>query len=201
MTKLLVATQNRGKVKEFSQLLGDLADITWLSLWDVALGDIDVEETGSTFEENAALKAQAYSQASGLITLADDSGLVVDALNGAPGIYSARYGAPDVSSDQGRYELLLKNLAALNAPDRSARFVCAIAIGIPHQPVQIVKGFVEGTIAAAPRGENGFGYDPIFLLPDGRTMAEIPAEEKNAISHRGNALKVALPILRQILAD
>jgi XTP/dITP diphosphohydrolase len=197
--RLLVATQNRHKIKEFSELLADLPDITWLSLDDVGLAGLDVAETGTTFAENAALKAQAYCQASGLVTMADDSGLIVDALDGAPGVYSARYGGPAVTTDRERYELLLKNLAAIPQAKRTARFACVVAIAVPGQPIEFAYGTVEGHIADGPRGNNGFGYDPVFLLPDGRTLAEYTSPEKNQISHRARALQAALPILRRVL--
>lgn len=203
MTALLVATQNMGKLNEYRQMLSELQAVEWLSLTDVGLETMDVEETGTTFAENAQLKAYHYQQASGLITLADDSGLVVDALDGAPGVYSARYGAPIVSSDVGRYELLLENLKDTPINKRTARFMCVIAIALPNQAmndIQTVQGSVEGRIAFAPRGTNGFGYDPIFELPDGRMIAELPPYEKNAISHRGNALMKALPVLKEYLS-
>lgn len=198
-TRLLVASQNQGKVREFSVLLSGLGDIEWLSLKDVGLGQMEVEETGATFEENARLKAEAYSQASGLLTLADDSGLVVDVLDGAPGIYSARYGAPELKTDANRYTFLLKNLAGIPHEKRTARFVCVVAIALPNEPIQFARGTVEGHIAEEPRGSYGFGYDPVFLLPDGRHLAEVPPDEKQFLSHRGHALHHALPILRQYL--
>lgn len=199
MTDLLVATQNRGKLDEYRDMLDALGDINWLSLWDVGLAEMEVEESGSTFEENARLKAATYVEAAGIFTLADDSGLVVDALEGAPGVYSARYGAPAVTTDQERYALLLHNLQNVPHAKRTARFVCVIAIAPPGQPIQLASGSVEGHIATAPHGSNGFGYDPVFLLPDGRTMAQLPPDEKHVISHRGNALRDALPILRKLL--
>jgi len=199
MTDLLVATQNRGKLDEYRDMLNELGDINWLSLWDVGLAGMEVEESGSTFEENARLKAVAYAEATGIFTLADDSGLMVDALDGAPGIYSARYGAPAAGSDQERYDLLLHNLQGVPHEKRTARFVCVIAMASPGQPVHFAPGSVEGHIATAPRGEHGFGYDPVFLLPDGRTMAQLSPDEKHIISHRGNALRAALPILRELL--
>lgn len=202
MIQLLVATQNRGKVKEYRELLADLgAEISWLSLWDVGLGDMDVEETGSTFEENARIKAAAYREVSGLITLADDSGLCVDIIDGDPGIYSARYGSPDVTTDQGRYELLLENLKHVPPERRSARFECVVAIAPPGQDIEVAHGKIEGYIAAAPRGEHGFGYDPVFQLPNGRTMAELTPNEKHLISHRARALGAALPILKRLLEE
>ncbi len=192
--KLLVATQNKGKLAEYRELLADI-DAEWVDLQEVGLGTMEVEETGNTFAANAILKARAYSEASGLLTLADDSGLVVDALNGAPGIYSARYGAPEVTTDKGRYEKLLSHLQDVPMEKRTARFKCVVALAAPEQEVLTAEGTLEGKIAFAPRGNHGFGYDPIFLLPDGRTLAELPPEEKNRISHRSNALENAHTLL------
>jgi len=186
--KLLVATTNPGKLGEYRDMFTDLA-VEWVSLRDVGLADMDVEETGTTFEENARLKADAYCRASGLVTLADDSGLVVDALNGEPGVYSARYGAPSAQSDQDRYTLLLSKLAGVPDAQRSARFVCVVAVAAPHTATITAQGALAGSIGYAPRGTNGFGYDPIVIIPDGRTVAELPPAEKHAISHRGNALR------------
>lgn len=198
MTQLLVATGNPGKLKEYQELLSDL-DVEWVSLKDVGLGDMDVDETGDSFEANAILKAQTYCQASGIITLADDSGLVVDALDGRPGIYSARYGAPQVTTDEGRYLKLLGDMESVPDAARTARFVCVVAIAVPNRTVQTVRGEFEGKIGYAPRGNNGFGYDPVFVVDDGRALAELLPEEKHRISHRGLALKKAHPILRALL--
>ena len=192
--KLLVATGNPGKLVEYRELLDDL-QVEWVSLADVGLGDMDVEETGTTFEANARLKAESYCRASGLLTLADDSGLVVDALNGAPGLYSKRYGAPELVTDQDRYQRVLAQLKDVPEEQRTARFVCVVAIAAPTGEVRVAEGRVEGHIAHAPRGTNGFGYDPIFRLPDDRTLAELSSREKNPISHRGVALANAHPIL------
>ena len=196
--KLLVATGNPGKLNEFRTLLSDL-DVEWVSLKDVGLEGMEIEETGATFAENASLKARAYCDASGVITLADDSGLVVDALNGAPGIYSARYGAPEIKTDIERYEKVLKEIE--NVPDekRTARFICMVAVATPDGKSFIAEGRFEGRLARAPRGENGFGYDPIFITADGRTSAELPPEEKNRISHRGRALQAIKPILMRLV--
>lgn len=196
--KLLVATTNPGKLKEYKELLSDLS-VEWVSLPDVGLGNMDVEETGSTFEENAILKAKAYCAASGLITLADDSGIEVDALNGAPGIYSARYGAPEVKTDQGRLEKLQRDVKDVPDEQRTARFICVVAIALPDGEVHTAKGRWEGRLAYAPRGTNGFGYDPIFITADGRTSAELAPEEKNRISHRALALEAAHPYLRSVI--
>ncbi len=197
-SKLLVATRNKHKVEEYKEMLAELGDITWLSLWDVKLDALEVDETGATFEANARLKAIAYCNASGLITLADDSGLVVDALNGEPGVYSARYGAPDAVTDQARYRLLLHNLRGVSYHRRTARFKCVVAIATPDGDINTVAGSVEGHIADAPCGNNGFGYDPVFMLDNGQTMAQLPSHEKHRISHRGRALQAALPILRAL---
>jgi XTP/dITP diphosphohydrolase len=157
-----------------------------------------VEETGTTFEANARLKAEAYASLSGLVTLADDSGIEVAALGGEPGVYSARYGGEGLN-DVDRYQLLLRNLAAKASSDRSARFVCVIALAGTNFETITVEGTVDGVIAHEPHGEFGFGYDPIFFLPDrNRTTAEIAPEEKNRISHRGQAAQMIRPYLAQI---
>lgn len=196
--KLLVASTNPGKLTEFRQLMADLP-VEWLSLADVGLKRMDVEETGDTFAANAILKAQAYSAASGLPTLADDSGLVVDALNGAPGVYSARYGptAPE------RNTRLLSALDGIPLEKRTARFVCVIAARLPDGVLITAEGTVEGWVGlpgSVPRGENGFGYDPVFEMGNGKTMAELLSAEKNTISHRGRALAKLYPILRCLFA-
>lgn len=196
--KLLVATTNRGKLAEYRELLADI-DVEWVDLQDVGLGTMEVAETEDTFAANAILKARAYCEASGLLTLADDSGLVVDALEGAPGVYSARYGAPEVTTDRGRYEKLLAALQDVPLEKRTARFKCVVALAAPDQEIVTVEGKIEGRIAFSPRGSNGFGYDPVFLLSDGRTLAELPSAEKNRISHRGNALEKAQPLLIELI--
>ena len=203
MPQFLVATQNKHKLQEYRELLDELGDIEWLTLADVGLGEMDVEENGHSFAENARIKAWAYHQASGLITFADDSGLVVDAVGGEPGIYSARYGAPDAVTDADRYNLLLQKMADVPIDQRQCRFMCVVAMATSqHQSMAelpVAVGKVEGTLGYAPRGTNGFGYDPIFQLPDGRMLAELPSAEKNQISHRGDALRNALPLLRELL--
>lgn len=183
MPKLLIATTNAGKRDEYRALLAALP-FEIVALTDVGLGTMDVDETGTTFFENALLKARAYQVASGLITLADDSGIVVDALGGAPGVYSARY-APTVAE---RNAKLLAALEQTPAEQRTARFMCIIAVLTPAQTLIAGEGKVEGHIAYAPRGTFGHGYDPVFELPDGRTMAQLPQDEKNMLSHRGRAL-------------
>ncbi len=193
MNKLLIASSNAGKLTEFREMLNDFP-VTWVSLADVGLAELAVEETGDTFEANALLKARAYATASGLPTLADDSGIVVDALNGAPGVYSARY-APTAEA---RNAKLLKALEGVPHIQRTARFVAVIALVMPEGITVTSEGRVEGYVADAPRGTNGFGYDPVFLLDDGRAFAELPTAEKNLISHRGRALAKLQPILRCI---
>ena len=185
---LLVATSNAGKLRELRSLLGDLP-FDLLSLADFPKIEF-VEETGSTFAENAALKASGYARQAKALTLADDSGLVVDALGGRPGVHSARYICSDATYPE-RIALLLAELANAKNPDRIARFVCAMTVGTESgEIVFATEKICEGRIAAAARGTGGFGYDPIFV-PDGydQTFAELPSEIKNQISHRGRALQ------------
>lgn len=188
--KLLVATGNQGKAREIRRMLGDLP------YQIVTLADLDnppeVEETGSTFLENAMIKAAAYSEFSGMLTLADDSGLVVDALGGAPGVYSARF-AP---TDDERIEKLLGMLEEVPDEKRTARFVCAMALSNPTGEMNFRLGTVEGVIIREKRGDGGFGYDPVFFVPEaGKTMSEMTAEEKNEISHRARAFAEIKEIL------
>jgi XTP/dITP diphosphohydrolase len=190
MQKILIATTNQGKIGEIREVMADIP-VEWVSLVDVGLGDMDVEETGDTFAANALLKANAYSKASGLTSLADDSGIAVDALDGAPGIYSARYGP----NPQARNEKLLNVLKDVPHEKRTAQFVSVIALVTRDGITITTEGIVEGHVAPEPCGTNGFGYDPVFLLDDGRTMAELSSVEKNAISHRGRALAKLHPIL------
>ena len=200
MTKLLVATHNKGKVTEFAEMLQDM-EIEWLSLDDLGVTE-DVEETGHTFRENSVLKAQAYAAISGLLTLADDSGLEVDALNGAPGVYTARYGGEGLTDVQ-RYEKLLDDIKDVPEPQRTARFRCVIVLAAPDGTLLGESdGVCEGRIAQAPVGDNGFGYDPVFYLPAfGQTMAQLTASQKHQISHRGRALQAIAPRLRAVLQD
>ena len=199
MKKLLVATHNRGKLREYKELLSDLP-VTLIYLDDVGIHQ-DVPETGHTFEENALQKATAYARLSGLLTLADDSGLEVDALGGAPGIHSARYAGPN-ATDEDRIRKLLTELRHVPPEERTARFRCVIAVATPEGATYTAEGTVEGRIVDTPRGSHGFGYDPIFLLPDrGQTMAELPPEEKNRISHRARAAQAIKPVLRRLLED
>ena len=197
--QLLVATHNEGKVREFYHLLGDVPfSLTSLKVLGVSH---DVEETGTTFQQNAIIKAQAYSELTGLLTLADDSGLEVDALGGEPGIYSARYGG-DGLSDEGRVELLLHNMRGVPWNLRTARFRCVIAIAAAEAGPLTVEGAVEGIIQYEPMGDGGFGYDPIFYLPQmGMTTAQLPMDRKNALSHRGQAAQKAATLLREWTAS
>ena len=182
--KLVLASKNPKKLKEMNEILSALGIEVCLQA-DVGV-DIDVEETGTTFEENSLLKAKAVMEASGLPAIADDSGLCVDALNGAPGVYSARYGGEGLD-DVGRYRLLLENMRGM---PRAAKFVSVITCCFPNGDVITSRGECPGTIAFAPQGEGGFGYDPIFFVPKlKKTFAQLTAEEKNAISHRGKALE------------
>ena len=186
--KLLIATHNAGKLAELRVLLRSVP-YALVSLTDVGIA-ADVEETGSTLEANAALKATTYARLAGLPTLADDSGLEVDALNGAPGVRSARYAGLD-ATDADRITKLLANLAAHPQP-WTARFRCVIAIAAPNGVIERHEGACEGVIISQPRGDNGFGYDPVFLLPEyGRTMAELSDAHKNRISHRAIAVQKA----------
>lgn len=193
---LLIATRNSKKKKELQEILGDL-NIRLLTLDDIP--EIpEVEEDGQTFEENAIKKASVTAVLSGYITLADDSGLVVDALGGDPGVYSARYAGVG-SSDEDNNEKLLNMLATLKEQDRTARFICVIAICTPQGSINTVQGSCEGKILFSPSGQGGFGYDPLFI-PEGfdKTFAELAAVEKNKISHRGKALQEAKPILEEL---
>jgi len=202
LTKLLVGTNNPGKVREYEELLSDLPgtlEITFPAQEGLAL---DVEESGDTFEENARIKALAYAQASGLPSLADDSGLEVDALGGAPGVHSARYAGP-ASNDVDRYRKLLDALSHVPAGQRAARFRCVVALALPDGTLHTAGGTCEGEIGFAPRGEHGFGYDPVFIVAgyDGRTLAELPSDVKNEISHRARALAAIQPVLRKLLRE
>ena len=185
MMKLVLASKNEKKLKEMNEILSALGVEVCLQA-DVGV-DVDVEETGTTFEENSMLKAKAVMEASGLPAVADDSGLCVDALNGGPGVYSARYGGEGLD-DTGRYKLLLASMPRGAA--RTARFVSVITCCFPGGDVLTARGECPGTIAFAPMGEGGFGYDPVFFLPKlKKTFAQLSPEEKNAVSHRGKALE------------
>ena len=193
--KLVLASKNPKKLKEMNEILSGMGVEVCLQA-DAGI-DIDVEETGTTFEENSLLKAKAVMEASGLPAIADDSGLCVDALNGAPGVYSARYGGEGLD-DAGRYRLLLSSMPA--GKPRTAKFVSVITCCFPNGDVLTARGECPGTIAFAPMGEGGFGYDPVFFLPKlKKTFAQLSAEEKNAISHRGRALEAFQAKLEEYL--
>jgi XTP/dITP diphosphohydrolase len=193
MRALLLATSNPHKLEEFRAIFVDLP-LRLFSLNDLQL-DIEVEETGTTFAENAELKARTYAQASGLLTLADDSGLEIDALRGDPGVQSARYLGRETSYEE-RFSRILQQLKGLPMDQRTARFRCAIALAEPSGNTRVVEGAIEGVIADSPRGKNGFGYDPIFYLPEfGKTFAELAPEHKNRISHRARAAQSARELL------
>ncbi len=194
--KLLLATNNQGKVGEYRELLGGLP-FELITPGDIGV-DGHVEETGQTFTENARLKAWTLCERSGLLTLADDSGLEVDALNGEPGIRSARYAGPD-ATDRDLVAKLLSNLRGVAPEKRGARFRCVIAIAVPGGRVYTRSGNCHGRISEGPRGGFGFGYDPVFLVPElGLTMAELPARTKNRLSHRGRAVRQARRVLRAL---
>ena len=183
--KIIAATKNKNKLREFGEILKGFEIISQ----EEAGVDIDVEETGATFEENSLLKAKAIFEATGITAIADDSGLCVDALGGDPGVYSARYGGEGYD-DEGRVQLLLKNMKEIPQEKRTARFVCAITM-VGKEGIITARGECEGRIDYSPKGENGFGYDPVFFVEKyGKTMAEISSEEKNSISHRGKALEI-----------
>ncbi len=183
--KFVLATHNPGKLKEMSAILAELG-VEVVGPAELGI-DVEVEETGTTFAENAMLKAQAICAASGLPAIADDSGLCVDALNGGPGVYSARYGGEGLD-DRGRTMLLLQNMRGQTT--RAAHFACAICCVFPNGDTLTAEGRCDGAIAFAPMGEGGFGYDPVFLVPEkAKTFSQLTAEEKNAISHRGKALR------------
>jgi len=199
MPKLLVATRNRGKAEEYRRLLRRLP----FQLTDLVEEGIDLEvpETGASMEENVTLKATAYARASGLVTLADDSGLEVRALGGEPGVRSARY-AGEGASDRERVDFLLGRMANLPREKRGARFRCVIGVATPQGRVELVQGQCRGIMAFEPRGEHGFGYDPVFYIPRlGRTMAELSLEDKNRVSHRARAARKARAVLRQLYKE
>ena len=199
MSNILVATHNVGKQKEIWALLNEIP-AQLIAPDDLNL-DLRVKETGSTYAENAALKALAYAKASGLISLADDSGLEVDALDGLPGLHSARFAPWTGATDADRRALLLERLQA-KTPPWIARFRCIVAVATPSGETQFAQGICPGVIISEERGQKGFGYDPIFLLPElGKTMAELDMQEKNRLSHRGRAVRAAYPILLEMLKN
>lgn len=204
--KILVATTNPGKLKEFSELLGDVGSgILWLCLKDFPRVS-EVVEDGSTFARNAQKKALGYAKATGLWTLADDSGLVIDALDGQPGVLSARFATDECPSDdrkildKANYKKVLRLLKHVPEPQRTARFMCHLCLADEKEILLETAGTVEGVINHAPLGENGFGYDPVFYIPSlKKTAAQLENHEKNKISHRGNAIEKLKPMLESTL--
>ncbi len=193
MEKLIFATGNENKMKEIRMILADCG-YEILSMKEAGI-QADIVEDGSTFEENAIIKATAISKLCGCLVLADDSGLEIDYLNKEPGIYSARYMGEDTSYDI-KNAALIERLNGVPDEQRTARFVCAIAAAFPDGRVEVKRGNIEGRIAYEPAGENGFGYDPIFYVPEfGKTTAQLDPEEKNKVSHRGNALRLIREVL------
>ena len=194
--KVVLASKNPHKLVEISKITERFGfELVLQSELGV---DIDVEETGTTFEENSLIKAKAVMEATGLPALADDSGICVDALGGAPGVYSARYGGDESLDDWGRLQLLLKNMEDVPDGQRQAKFVCVITMVTPDGQTIQARGEIHGQILRQARGENGFGYDPIFYYPPmGMTTAEMSAEDKNKVSHRANALKVFYEKLKE----
>ena len=195
MKRIIFATGNEGKMKEIREILGDL-DYEILSMKEAGI-DMDIVEDGSTFEENAIIKAKAVMERTGQLALADDSGLEIDELNKEPGIYSARYMGEDTP-----YEIknrnLIERMKGVKGKDRSARFVCVIAAAFPDGEIITTRGTIEGVIAEEPAGENGFGYDPIVYVPEyGMTTGQMDPDAKNAISHRGKALTAMKKILEE----
>ena len=206
--KILVATTNPGKMAELSELLGETgADIEWVSLREFP--DVsEVEEDGDTFAANARKKALGYAKATGLWTIADDSGLVIDALNGRPGVYSARFAADECDSsdrkamDVANYQKVLRLLKNVPQEQRTARFKCCLCLAGNDEILLEADGAVEGVMNDGPVGDNGFGYDPIFYIPKlHKTAAQLENHEKNLISHRGNAIKKFKPLLEKLLKD
>ncbi len=201
---LLIATNNPGKLREFRDLLRNLwpdfpLEIVSLSEANIAL---EPQESGHTFAENAVFKARLFAAHSGLPTLADDSGLEIDALGGAPGVHSARYGGTERGQDVQRIALVLQQLQNVPWPQRTARFRCVVAIALPDGRCETADGNVEGYIDWHPQGEHGFGYDPIFYLPEfGCTMAQLEPAVKNRVSHRARALQAALPLIRRLVLE
>jgi len=195
MARLLLATNNPGKVREFRRLL-DGVPFDIVTPDDLGLA-LEVEEHGSSYTENAALKARAFANAGDCLALADDSGIEVDALGGKPGMHSARYGGPGLD-DIRRTQLLLRELEGVADPERGARYRAVVAIADPSGEVHTFEGAFEGRIGHEFRGERGFGYDPVFVTEDGRTAAELSDDEKDAVSHRGTAVRAAANYLRSL---
>lgn len=198
--KFVLASQNKHKLAEFRQILTPLG-VTLVSPEELGI-DADVEETGTTFAENSQIKARCLLEKTGLATIADDSGLQVDALEGAPGIFSARYGGESCKDDAQRCLLLLHNLQGVPEAERTARFVCAITCLFPDGRSIFARGVCEGRIAARMSGSGGFGYDPVFYVPSEKcTFSEMPQQRKNALSHRGKALAEFYEKLSEVIAD
>lgn len=198
--KLIMATTNKDKVREIREMLTGF-DIDIVSLAEAGI-NAKIDENGTTFEENAAIKAETIRDLTNQMVIADDSGLMVDAMDGGPGVYSARFMGEDTGYDE-KCNAILKNLEGLEDEKRGARFVCAMALAYPKETgkeTKIFKGYFEGRIAYEPKGKNGFGYDPIFFVPEkNRTSAEMTPEEKNEMSHRGKALRLAVEELKKLL--
>ena len=195
MNKIVFATSNAGKMREIREILKDL-NVEILSMKEAGI-DVDIVEDGKTFEENALIKARTIRDLTDLLVLADDSGLEVDAVNKEPGIYSARYMGEDTPYDL-KNANIIERLSGLKGEERSARFVCVIAAAFPDGTEETRRGTIEGQIAYAPAGENGFGYDPVFYVPEYKcTTAQLPSEQKNEISHRGKALRAMKEVLCQ----
>ncbi len=194
MTRLLLATNNPGKVREMRRLLaGEPFEVVTPADLGIAL---DVVEDGDGYAENATLKARAFAEAGQCLALADDSGIEVDALGGGPGPFSARYGGPGLD-DAGRTDLMLRELRDVPDGEREARYQAVVAVAWPDDRIERFEGTWEGSIGHEPLGENGFGYDPIFRTPEGRSAADLRAEEKDAVSHRGQAVRAAAAWLRK----
>jgi len=199
MKQIIIATKNKGKAKDFEALFNPLG-YEVKTLHDVA-EDMEIEETGTTFEENALLKATSLANHLQSMVIADDSGLEIDVLNGRPGIYSARY-AGEEKSDEANIDKVLKELEGIKESEKTARFVCAIAVASPNKEPFTVRGTCEGIIGTERKGTNGFGYDPIFYVPsEHKMMAELTAEQKGAISHRGNAIKKLSFVLEDLISE
>ena len=197
MKDIIIATKNKGKAKEFESMFAPLG-YRVLTMLDME-GAADIEETGETFEENAILKSEALSREFNTMVIADDSGLMIDALDGRPGVYSARY-AGESKDDEANIDKVLEELKDVPAEKRTARFYCALAVSKPGQDTVTFSGTVEGTILTERRGENGFGYDPIFYVAElGKTTAEMEPEEKNGISHRARALQKLRENIKQFI--
>ena len=195
MTKIIIATTNEGKMKEFRSLLAH-KNVEIVSMKEAGI-NIDIDENGKTFEENAAIKAKTVCDVSGCLCLSDDSGLVIDFLNGEPGIYSARYLGHDTPYQE-KNKIIIELLNGVPKENRSARFVCAVAAAFPDGRVITVKETMEGYIADCPTGNGGFGYDPIFFFPPkNKTSAEMTSDEKNSVSHRGKALRKMVALLEE----